>query len=81
MTEAQFKKAEELLNQIRRFKDLKAMTLKPNLQFGRNRLLVSTYESTAVYIAEPELNNLVREYAERRIKELEDEFQKIGSKD
>ena len=81
MTEAQFKKAEELRDQIRRFKDLRSMTLKPHLQFGRNRLLISTYESSTIYIAEPELNNLVREYADRRIKELEDEFQKIGSKD
>ena len=81
MTEAQFKKAEELRDQIRSFKDLRSMTLKPNLQFGRTRLWVSTHDSHTIYFAEPELNNLVREYAERRIKELEDEFQKLGSKE
>ena len=70
MTEAQFKKAEELREQIHRFKDLRSMTLKPHLQFGRNRLLVSTHDCMTVYIAEPELNNLVREYADKRIKEL-----------
>lgn len=81
MTKAEFKKAQELQEQIKQFEDLRYMTLKPNLQFGRSRLWVSTHSSNTIYFAEPELNNLVRDYAERRIKELEDEFQKIGSKD
>ena len=79
MTKAEFKKAQELQEQIKQFEDLRCMTLKPNLQFGRNRLWVSTYSSNTIYFAEPELNNLVRDYAERRIKELEEEFRKLGS--
>lgn len=81
MTNTEFKRAEELQDKIEQFKDLRSMTLRPYLQFGRRRLLVSTTDSMTLYVAEPELNNLVREYAERRLKELEAEFKKLGSVD
>ena len=78
MTKQEFNQAQKIQEQIKDYQDLRSMTLKPHLKFGRNRLLITTHESNMIYIADPELNDLVRQYTERRIKELEAEFKKIG---
>lgn len=78
MTKQEFNQAQKLQEQIKDYQDLRSMTLKPHLQFGRSKLWISTHENNSIYIVDPELNNLVRQYADKKIKELEAEFQKIG---
>ena len=79
MTKQEFNQAQKIQEKIKDYQDLRSMTLKPHLKFGRNRLLITTHENNMIYIADSELNDLVRQYTEKKIKELEEEFQKIGT--
>ena len=54
-------------------------TIKENISEAGKNILSVIVENNMIYIADSELNDLVRQYTEKKIKELEEEFQKIGT--
>ena len=79
MTNKAYQRAEEIQKQIKDLNTLYYIACKPYQKFflTKKLLWVSTYDKEYVSVCDEGLNKMIREYCEKRIKELREEMDSL----
>lgn len=79
MTDKTYIKAEEIFNQLKDLKNLRHITFEPHKRFCLRQkfLYIADFDETELCLCDEGLNNVIRDYCDKRIKELEDELESL----
>jgi hypothetical protein len=79
MTNDVYEKATEIQKQLDRFKTLRYMANKPFKRYFYKTTIfgMSTYDRSEVCLCDDGLTEVIREYCDKRIKELQDELEAL----
>lgn len=80
MTNEVLKKANDIKNKINEFDKLRLIASKPYKKFTlskRERLFISDYDEFQMVICDKGLAELIEEYCNKRIKELNEELERL----
>lgn len=79
MTKEAYLKAEKIQDEIHRWENLYSITLKPYHKYGlvKKFLWIVNYEDTEAVMCDSGLTELIREYCDKKIRELKKELEAL----
>ena len=79
MTDKTYKRAEEIQKELKDFNTLHYIACKPYKKYWLTKkfLWLSTYEGDSVCLCDEGLSELIREYCNKRIRELREELESL----
>lgn len=79
MTRETYRKAEKIEKELNDWESLHSITFKPYQKFClvKKFLWITNYEDTEACMCDKELTNLIREYSEKKIRELKKELESL----